>query len=392
MLNILTLNYGGITKMMKIYQLIASIHLGGAENVAFQLAEYCKEKPSYNFEFSVIELYRTRNRYAEEKKKSLADKNIHTQTLFKGSKRFSLIFAPIKLAHILWRDKPDIVHSHTDLPDLVLATALRILTLLNIKKPAIARTIHNTELWSTHPKLAKYTESAYHNERIASVSQGAFKAHKELRLVNKLSVSPYQKVIYNGCRTPKRLEHPFHIENGKKNIAFCGRFEVYKGIDTLIWLIKKMNVLYPHSFVFHIIGNGSYLDRILKLSKKNINVFVYDSVPNISDKLYAFDFVFMPSHFEGLPLVSIESSFAKVPVIASFAPGLDETLPNGWPLRFKLENENELLKIFEKIKDNYYDLDELKTIAFSFVSDHFSQDKMIEEYSKFYLDIYNERK
>lgn len=378
--------------MIVIYQLIASIHLGGAENVAFQLAEYCKQNTSCSFKFSVVELYKTRNKYAEEKKDELANKNIHTLTLFKGSKRFSLLFAPIKLAHILWKNKPDIVHSHTDLPDLVLASALRILTFLNIKKPAIARTIHNTELWSTHPRLAKYTESAFHNDRVVSVSQGALKAHKELRLVNKLSVSPYQEVIYNGCRIPKRLEHPFKIANDKINIAFCGRFEVYKGIDTLIWIIERLNEQDPQSVVFHIIGNGSYLDRILILAKKNDNVFVYDSVPNISDKLYAFDFVFMPSHFEGLPLVSIESSFAKVPVIPSFAPGLDETLPSDWPLRFELKDRKELLKIFENIKNNYYDLDELKSIAFEFVSHHFSQDKMIEEYSKFYLDIYNDEK
>ena len=129
----------------------------------------------------------------------------------------------------------------------------------------------------------------------------------------------------------------------------------------------------------------------MDLQKKNKNVFVHDSVPNISDKLHEFDFLFMPSHFEGLPLVSIESSFAKIPVIASYAPGLDETLPDDWPLRFKLENENELLKIFENIKDNYYDLDELKSKAYKFVSKHFTQDKMIDEYSNFYLDIYDKR-
>lgn len=378
--------------MITIYQLIASIHLGGSENVAFQLAEYCKENTSNSFEFSVVELYKTRSKYATEKKNNLEDKNINIITLFKGSKRLSLIFAPLRLAHIFWKNKPDIVHSHTDLPDLVLASALRILSFFNIKKPAIARTIHNTQLWSTHPRLAKYTESAYHNDWIASVSQGALKAHRKLRISNNLSVSPFQEVIYNGCRIPKRLEHPFKIENDKINIAFCGRFEVYKGIDTLIWVIKKINELHPDSFSFHITGNGSYLDDILKLSNQNDNVYVYDSVPNISDKLYAFDFVFMPSHFEGLPLVSIESSFAKVPVIASFAPGLDETLPDEWPLRFNLENEDELLMIFENIKSNYYDLNELKSIVYAFVSHHFSQDKMIEQYSKFYLDIYNEKK
>lgn len=379
-------------KMIKIYHLIASIYLGGSENVAFQIAEYCnKNKPS-NFKFTIIELYKTKNKYADVKRCTLKRKNINNITLFNGSKRASLLFAPIKLVYVLWRNKPDIIHSHTDLPDLVLASALRIMKIMNIKKPSIARTIHSTKLWSTHPKLAKYTESAYLNERIVCVSQSALMAYKNLRLANKLSVSPYKQVIYNGCRIPNMLEHPFKIDNDKVNIAFCGRFEVYKGMETLVSIVKKVSELYPEVFVFHIIGNGSYLNDILKLKSEFENVFVYDSVPNLSDKLYAFDFIFMPSHFEGLPLVSIESSFAKVPVIASFAPGLNETLPNNWPLRFKLEDEDDLLNIFQNINNKIYDLDELKSVVFSFVSHHFSQDKMIEQYSNLYLDMYNEEK
>lgn len=378
--------------MIKIYHLIVSIYLGGSENVAFQLAEYCKEYKPDIFEFEIIELYKTRNKYAEEKRDFLKKKGINTYTLFNGTKRLSLLFAPFKLVYLLWKNKPDIVHSHTDLPDLVLASALRIMKVLNINPPVIVRTIHNTELWRIHSKLGRYTESAFYNDRIVSVSQGAFKAHKELRSTNKLSISPYQKIIYNGCRIPKMTEHPFKINNDKINIAFCGRFEVYKGMETLISIVKKVSELYPEAFVFHIIGNGSYLNDILKLKSEFENVFVYDSVPNMSDKLYAFDFIFMPSHFEGLPLVSIESSFAKVPVIASFAPGLDETLPNNWPLRFKLDDEDELLNIFKNINNNIYDLDDLKSMAFSFVSHHFSQDKMIEQYSNLYLDMYNEEK
>lgn len=377
--------------MILIYQLITSIQLGGAENVAFQLAEHCKTGSSENFKFTVVELYKTNNEYAKEIKDNIFKNNIATLTLYKGSKRGSLIFAPLKLAYLLWKNKPAIVHSHTDLPDLVLASALRILSVLSIKKPAIARTIHNTELWRSHPKFAKYTESTYHGDTVVSVSKGAQIAHKQLRKNNKLSISPFQSIIYNGCTIPTVREHFFKIDNNKINVAFCGRFEIYKGIKTLISIIKKVDKQFPQTFAFHIIGNGTYLNDILNLSKVNENVFVYDSVPNISDKLYAFDFLIMPSHFEGLPLVSIEASFAKVPVIASFAPGLDETLPVDWPLRFKIEDEDELLKIFENIKNKHYNLEALKSKALKFVSDNFSHSKMIEEYSKFYLDI-NERK
>ena len=379
--------------MITIYQLITSIHLGGSENVAFQLTEHCKSNiNNNNFKFTVVELYNTENNYAHEKKRILAEKNIDMITLFKGKKRVSMFFAPLKLFYLLWKNKPKIVHSHTDLPDFVLASSMRILSFLNIKKPAVVRTIHSTQLWSVHPKFAKFTESTFHDDHIASVSLGALNAHKKLRIDCKQPISPNQKVIYNGCKIPEMKKHPFKTSNKKINIAFCGRFVLYKGIDTLINVINKINKLHQDIFVFHIIGNGDYLNDILELQKKYDNVYVYDSVPNISEKLYDFDFIFMPSHFEGLPLVSIESSFAKVPVIASYAPGLDETFPTDWPLRFKLDNENDILKLFENIKNNHYDIDELKLKAYNFVSVHFSFDRMIKEYSNFYLDIYNNEK
>lgn len=374
-----------------IYQLITSIQLGGAENIVFQLVEHCNSNLSKRFKFTVTELHETSDDYSKEKKKSLSEKNINTVTLFKGPKRLSLFLGSLKLAYIIWKNRPDIIHSHTDLPDFVLASALRIIRLFDIKKPIIVRTIHSTELWTTHPRFAKYTESVYYNDVIASVSKGAYEAHKKIRFDNKLTLSPYQTVLYNGCKIPKKQNHPFEIDKKKINIGFCGRFEKYKGIDTLIWIIKRLNRQYLDSFVFHIIGNGSYLNDILKLAKENKNVFVYDAVPNISDKLYEFDFIFMPSYFEGLPLVSIESSFAKIPVIASFAPGLDETLPEDWPLQFNLNDRNKLLTIFENIKNNTYDLNALKSKAFDFASSNFSHKRMIDNYSKLYSDIYDKR-
>jgi len=114
---------------------------------------------------------------------------------------------------------------------------------------------------------------------------------------------------------------------------------------------------------------------------------VYDPVTNISDKLFVFNFLIIPSRFEGLGLISLEASLSNVPVIAAFALGLSETLPDDWPLQFHLDNEDELIIIFEKIKNNEYDLDALKKQAYSFVSDKFSHDKMIDAYSKLYLEI-----
>ena len=108
-----------------------------------------------------------------------------------------------------------------------------------------------------------------------------------------------------------------------------------------------MNSLYGTTFNFYFIGNGQLKKDVVALTKQIKSVFMYEVISSIANKLHHFDFVLMPSRCEGLPLVSIEASFAKVSVIASRAPSLEETLPENWALWFDLSNEEELLIIFE---------------------------------------------
>jgi glycosyltransferase involved in cell wall biosynthesis len=374
--------------MIKIFQLINSIQLGGAEIVAFNLAEYCKTNSTSGFEFTVVELHQTNEPYSIEKKKELASKNIRIICLSNTSKRLSLVFGSFVLGYHLLKEKPDIVHSHTDLPDFVLSITLKIFTFLHIKKPKIVRTIHNTELWPTHSIIGKYTEAEFEDDIIVAVSDSALVSYNTLRYKNTLSASLNQQVIYNGCSIPQRKEHPFKIDNSKINIAFCGRFENQKGIDILIDRIKVINKEFKGVFLFHIIGSGTYLQEVNELSRLESNVLIYDAVPNVADKLYAFDFLIMPSRFEGLSLMSIEASFSKVPLIAAIAPGLSETLPLDWPLQFHLGNEKELLKVFANIMNHTYNLEVLKKQVYSFVSEKFSHKGMIGAYSKIYSEIY----
>jgi len=370
--------------MIKIFHLITSIHLGGSEIVAFNLAEQCKRQQPNEYEFVVAELHTTNDSYAQGKKRELVSKNIKTISLWKGSKRVSLIIAPFTLIYHLIQEKPQIIHSHTDLPDFVLATTLRILHFFRVKTPNIIRTIHNTELWPTHNRMGKYTESVFINDLVVGISEASLDAYHALRVKNKLPVSQSQYLIYNGCRIPQKKEIPFKIDPKKINIAFCGRFEHQKGIDILIERIRVINVKFGDEFLFHIIGSGTYENEVLKLSKNTPNVLVYEAVANIADKLWGFDFLIMPSRFEGLGLLSIEASYSRVPVIAAYDPGLDETLPSDWPLRFHLESKDELLLLVEKLVNKNYNLETLKEDAFQFVSDKFSLDRMAGSYSKLY--------
>lgn len=371
----------------KIFQLITSINLGGAENVAFHLSEQCLVDSTMPAEFTIVELYRSKTDYANAKRIELQEKKIKTYCLFKGSKRLSLIFAPFALLRVIKKEKPTIIHSHTDLPDLVLATTIRMMRLFRMGIPEIVRTIHNTELWSTHPRIAQYTESAFHNDVIVGVSKAALQAYFNIRKKTKLSSSPQNQVIYNGCNLPVLSSIEIALNPNKINIAFCGRFEYQKGVDVLIERIKTINKLYAEIFNFYFIGDGQLANGVLELTKKFDNVIRHSAIASISNKLHHFDFILMPSRFEGLPLVSIEASFSKVPVIASKAPGLEETLPENWALWFDLNNEKELLSVFEKIAHNELDLKRLKEESFAFVNQYFTMNSMIQEYDKVYNQI-----
>src|SRR5690554_397834 len=373
--------------MSKIFQLISSIQLGGAEVVAFDIAEHCCKELCKNVEITIVQLYETRNEYAVLKKKELTSKNIRIITLYKGSKRMSLLLAPFFLLLLITKEKPLIIHSHTDLPDFVLATTIRLSYLFKIKLPRVVRTIHNTQLWRSHSRMGKITETMYDDEPIVSVSSNAMVSYEKLRGKYKLPVSSNRQIIYNGCVVPKHSLHSFKIERDKINIAFCGRFEDYKGVEILITMIPEIENLYPHRFQFHLIGDGSYKKQLQKLVDNNSNVFIYDPVPNVSSMFHAFNFLLMPSHFEGLGLISIESSLSGVPIIADHTSRIDETHTEKLTLKYDFRNKEELLKIFENINNNIYELKLLKENAYSFVLNKFSQQRMINSYSELYSKL-----
>jgi glycosyltransferase involved in cell wall biosynthesis len=368
--------------MIKIFEIITSVSLGGAENLTINLVDQCSLLHPDKFEFVIVELYASKSLYALRKKVELRSKGVRVITLGGTNKRRSLLLAPFSLWHHIKKEKPQIIHSHTDLPDFVLSAVLKPVSLKNIK---IIRTIHNTELWGDHNYIGKLVESSFREDTVIGVSQGALNAYNNLRTKYKLPISSKTSVIYNGCSIPKKDTHHFKLDNQKINIAFCGRFVYQKGVDILVEVIQKLNTRLKDRILFHFVGDGPDKNLFLKLAEHNENVLHYSPVSNLAGKIYGFDFLIMPSRFEGLPLLSIESSLSRVPVIASKAPGLDETLPPDWPLFFSLDNTTEIEIMFQKIMDSIFNIENLETSAFDYVAKKFSMEEMAKAYSTIYL-------
>ncbi|WP_430936991.1 glycosyltransferase family 4 protein [Saccharicrinis sp. 156] len=370
--------------MIKIFHLITSVQLGGAEVVAYNIIEECTRLYPEKYDFTIVELFSSRNIFAANKKKELKEKNIKIISLSKLSKRKSLIFSPFKLYALVKKEKPKVIHAHTDLPDFVLSVALRILGKHKSKSLNVVRSIHNTELWPTYKGIGKLVEKVYTNDYVIGVSDAALLAYKKSRGELGLGESPHQNTIYNGCAVPKNSALGLNLSSDKINIAICGRLEQQKGIDFLISFFKKNNINLKNTFCFYFIGDGTYKSQVEQLANLESNIKLYPPIIGIANKIHAFDYVLMPSRFEGLVLMSIEASLAKIPVIASKVDGLKDTLPNDWPLFFTSEDENSLLELLYDIKGKRIEREELKEKAFSFASAKFSVTQMALAYADVY--------
>lgn len=375
-------NFTKIKSNLKVFHLITSVQLGGAEVVAFNII---KGISNSNIEFILLELYASNTAYANQKKNELRKNGIKVVTLCNYKKRSSLLLAPLKLYSIMRNDRYSIFHSHTDLPDFVLSVSLRISKIFKFSGFNIMRTIHNTVLWPNHKRIAKFVESSFENDHVVGVSKGALKAYTRFRKKMKLRVSEKITLIFNGCKLPTNKILELKLDNSRINIGICGRFEYQKGIDLLITFLNDFNDQIKNRINFIFIGSGSYKQELQILSQKNENISLHKPINKINNKLHSFDYILMPSRFDGLSLMSIEASFAKVPVIASNVKGLKETLPSDWPLFFDVFNNESLLLILKGILNNKFDPNVLSEISHEFVNKHFTIDKMCKKYEQLYL-------
>lgn len=383
---------------MKIVQLISAYQLGGAEKVAFDIANKLNDE-KINIEF--ISIFKVENDFSKVFKKNLNSKGIKWKevALTKQSSKFkylSLLYSTFFLFFYFLKNKIHIVHSHTDLPDFVLSNVLKLYSIFGITRLNVIRTIHNTELWPTHFILGKFVEKSFCNDSVVFISEDVKKAYKNIRKKYILSESKKQYFISNGVDldlfTRKKnisILETLHInlDKNKINLLFVGRFVHQKGFDILINVFKNLPSELENKFQIYSFGSG----ELAHLVDNSIPMRILNPINNIYEVYSFFDYLIMPSRHEGLPLVSLEASASKLPIIASYSPGLKETLPNNWDLYFNNESLEELENILIKISNNYFNPVELSKKSFAFVEKNFNLNTTISKYKDLYQRVQNEK-
>ena len=375
---------------MRIFHLITHFSLGGAERVAANIAE----SQTHGMEYHVVEIMRGRTAYTPKFIGELEKAGVRCHRSWMPDVSFHFLFEriaallfPLRMLYIMLRWRPDVIHTHTETPDLALYVFSRVFPRM-LRRVKIVRTIHNTRLWTGLPRTAQWVEAFFksRNANIAisdSVRDSYAERFGEVApIINNGVAEVEQKDYFNAQHsTNLNTSTPQHL-----NILFAGRLEPQKGV---VVLCKVLRMLAGDArFFFTIAGDGSQRTLVeqtlaeIASSGKPLNAQLVPPIFGLAGYMQSFDYLFMPSEFEGLSMLSMEASLNRLPVIANACPGLADTLPADWSLLAHGNNIDDYRRIFNLLPTA--NRDALTQQAYAFAKERFSVRTMQERYEAWY--------
>lgn len=366
---------------IKVLQVVSHLELGGAEGVALQLATGMRDAVD-PIVFAVKRATRMTEvgRAMRQKLDSIGATQLEGSSI--SFKSGGCIIAALKLISAIKTYKPDIVHLHTEIPELTFAIALCINP--NLRKIPLVRTVHNSRLWQSWESIGiwvakklTYATTIAVSESAADASQKLFKPSSVLRprvILNSVLGSTNVKVAEEH-RSPVR-------------VLFAARFVHQKGADLLPKILLLASSLSKCDNVDVTIAGEGPLEENIRNGLSNIRTrwkfHIRGPIANLSEKLADFDCVLMPSRFEGLPLLHLEALIAGVPIITFRSPGVDEVMPETYPGISDVEDVTAIAISLSDCLDNIY----LRTLAVNIYSvitrRRYASTRMCDEYYTMY--------
>ena len=408
---------------MRTFHLITHFSLGGAERVAANIAE----SQTHGMEYHVVEIMRGRTAYTPKFIAELEQAGVRCHRSWMPDVSFHFLFEriaallfPLRMLYIMLRWRPDVIHTHTETPDLALYVFSRVFPFM-VRRVKIVRTIHNTRLWTGLPRTAQWVEAFFksNNANIAisdSVRDSYAERFGEVPPIINNGVAEVEQKDYFNTSTPQGVHlsqvHQQHLYTSTPPLGFCrlpeqehlnisnlntstpqhlnilfaGRLEPQKGVVVLCEVLKMLAG--DARYHFTIAGDGSQRTLVeqtladIASSGKPLNAQLVPPIFGLAGYMQSFDYLFMPSEFEGLSMLSMEASLNRLPVIANACPGLADTLPADWALLAHNNSLNDYRRIFNELPTA--DHDALTQQAYAFAKDRFSVRTMQERYEARY--------
>lgn len=347
---------------MKILQLITLSELGGAQSVVVNLANsLCQQ---HEIIVAAGE--------GDGKMWSLLDGSIkceHLPSLRRALSPLHELKAIVEMRRLYRKYKPDIMHLHS--------SKAGILGRMAFPKSKIVYTVHGFD--SIRVAYRKYLPLEKMLQKRCQAIIGVSR-YDEQNLKSE-GITHHVGMVYNGIYPPNGLEYnPFEgIQGYERKVLCIARLSPPKKLDLFL---RVASLLPEYAFIW--VGNQHPVEV-----EHGTNVFFMGNVPNAGAYNEYADLFFLPSNYEGLPIVIIEALACGKPVVASAVGGISELLDgtNGFAVQNDAEN------MAEKIKHIFSDADlyeRMSKAARQTYLQSFTVDKMVAGYLQIYNRIYQQ--
>ncbi|MCP5104736.1 MAG: glycosyltransferase family 4 protein [bacterium] len=166
------------------------------------------------------------------------------------------------------------------------------------------------------------------------------------------------------------------------------RFHFQKGYDILIKAVSMIkDFIKKHRGRFVLVGDGPEWDTMKQLSLElglSDHIIFTGARTDVYDILKAGDVFLLPSRWEGLPIVLLETALLKLPVIASDTYGNREIIKQSNGILFNNLDSEALAAVIKDVLERKFDLNAYSENLFKEVQANYSLEKMLSGLREIY--------
>jgi glycosyltransferase involved in cell wall biosynthesis len=344
---------------IKLLQLITGLGMGGAEKVVLDLSKFIDND---SFQTHVVSL----NDRTELLNEFL--KNNIRVTVINAKNNFNDFFKIIREVNIyVKKNSIQVLHAH-------MTHALIVACIIKLVNPSlkIVYTSHNFNIGSRLREIIVYFL-------------------KPLRDIDIIFSKDILKFFYKkNCIV---IPNGIHIEKYSLNLlkpdvftlTCIGRLEYVKNHTFLIDLANKLKC--KIKFKIQIVGAGE-LEHQLKQKVNDLglqNYVLFLGLRNdIAKILNESHCLLLPSYWEGLPIVLLESAASKLPIISTPVGSIPSLINNTTGILCELPNfEENIIEIY----NNYDSAKQRSNKLYKIICDNFSIKSIVNQHEKIYKDL-----
>ena len=288
-----------------------------------------------------------------------------------------------------------LIHAHDNNASIISYLA-KTLYKLDIK---LISHIHNCYPWLEGDTKLKKVDTFFRKRYDYNITCGNlvyeyYKKNTEyINEKNTISLSnaiDIDKIKNNMTKNMDDVYEEFNIPKGKTILGFIGRLSQQKGIIPFIKELRKHKDKFDKC-KFLLVGSGEQEEEVRNLLKEyNLEeLFILTGYQNDVYKFYPIiDIFFLPSIYEGLPMVILEAMSFSKPVVAMDVGSINEVIKhekNG--ILVPKQNYSMFIQQLINISENRNIADRYGKEAFKEIETNYNIKKYEKEISKLYDDI-----